>query len=196
MRDVYRFWAPVYDAVFGPAFRRARGRAIELLELRPGERVLLSGVGTGLDLPLLPGGVDAVGVDLSEDMLKRAREKTSPAKVELRAMNAQELEFEEASFDAAILNLIVSVVPDGARAFAEAYRVVRPGGRIVVFDKFLPEGREASIADRALGAVVRRLGTDPNRKLSDVLGAAKSQVTHEEPSVMRGRYRIVIVRRR
>ena len=74
-RFIYRLWAPVYDATVGRFFLPGRKRAIELLDLQPGERVLLVGVGTGADLLLLPQGVRAIGVDISPDMLARARRK-------------------------------------------------------------------------------------------------------------------------
>ena len=64
-RVVYRLWAPVYDATVSHLFMPGRHRAIQLLALQPGERVLLVGVGTGADLPLLPPGVQAMGTDLS-----------------------------------------------------------------------------------------------------------------------------------
>src|SRR5512137_204275 len=72
---IYRLWAPVYDATVGHFFLPGRERAMELLNLQPGERVLLVGVGTGADLPLLPAGVTATGIDLSPDMLAKARQK-------------------------------------------------------------------------------------------------------------------------
>lgn len=110
-------------------------------------------------------------------------------------MDAQALEVNDGSFDAALLNLIVSVAPDGARAFSEARRAVRPGGRIAIFDKFLPEGRAPSILERTVGAVARRLGTDPNRTLSSILADARREVVLDEPSLLRGRYRIVLLRK-
>ena len=70
---IYRLWSPVYDLVFTRLFAAGRHRALQLLDLKPGERVLIVGVGTGADLPLLPRGVRAIGVDLSRDMLARER---------------------------------------------------------------------------------------------------------------------------
>jgi phosphatidylethanolamine/phosphatidyl-N-methylethanolamine N-methyltransferase len=61
---IYRIWAPIYDAALGHFFMPGRKRALELLNLKPGEKVLLVGIGTGADLPFMPAGVDAIGVDL------------------------------------------------------------------------------------------------------------------------------------
>jgi ubiquinone/menaquinone biosynthesis C-methylase UbiE len=74
-RFIYRLWALVYDITVGHFFLPGRVRAIEVLNLQPGERVLLVGVGTGADFPLLPQGIQAVGVDISADMFAKARQK-------------------------------------------------------------------------------------------------------------------------
>jgi hypothetical protein len=73
---------------------------------------------------------------------------------------------------------------------------VRPGGRAVIFDKFLPAAGRLSLLRQAIGAVVRALGTDPNRRLSQILaGAPGLVVERDEPSLLRGQYRIVLLRK-
>ena len=95
-----------------------RKRALELIDLQRGEKVLLVGVGTGADLPLLPTGVEATGIDLSPEMLAKARLKLDlcSAAVKLIEGDAQKLLVDEASFDAVILNLILSVIRTGMPA--------------------------------------------------------------------------------
>ena len=193
-QTIYKLWAPVYDRVMGPFAGKARRRAIELLNLRAGERVLLTGVGTGLDLPHLKPGVKATGIDLSPAMLHKARAKVDGQDVTLSEMNAQALNFPDDSFDVVILNLILSVVPDGAAAFQEAWRVLRAGGRIVIFDKFAPEGKQPSAVRRGLGHIIALFGTDPNRRLSDVIGRSHDmKIERDEPSLLHGQYRIVLL---
>ena len=122
---------------------------MEILNLQPGERVLLVGVGTGEDLPLLPTGISATGIDLSPDMLAKARKKLPlPGRdVTLLQGDAQHLLVDEAGFDAVVFNLVLSVITDGKACFRENLRALKPGGRAVVFDKFLPdEGRLNSMA--------------------------------------------------
>jgi phosphatidylethanolamine/phosphatidyl-N-methylethanolamine N-methyltransferase len=141
-RFIYRLWSPIYDGLFDRFFYPpGRRQAMQILDLHPGERVLLAGVGTGADLPLLPKGVRAVGVDLSPDMLARARAKLPLADrdVILVQGDAQALPLAAEQFDAALLNLVLSVVPDGAACLRETRRTLRPNGRAVVFDKFLPD---------------------------------------------------------
>ena len=129
-RWIYRLWAPVYDATVGRFFLPGRKRAIELLDLQPGERLLLVGVGTGADLPLLPQGIQVVGVDLSPEMLAQAQKKLSlpGLAVSLIQGDAQRLLVQEASFDAVIFHLILSVIPDGRACFRENLRSPQAGG--------------------------------------------------------------------
>jgi phosphatidylethanolamine/phosphatidyl-N-methylethanolamine N-methyltransferase len=194
---IYRTWAPIYDAVMRPVYGRARRRAIELLNLQAGEKVLIPGIGTGLDLPFIPPGVQLTGIDLSPAMLGKARAKAAGRSITFALMNAQALQFPDRAFDVVILNLILSVVPDGATAFAEAWRVLRPGGRLAIFDKFLPEGGKLSPLRNLLGHALRSIGTDPNRRLSEILGgAAGLAIDRDESSLLNGQYRILLVRKR
>jgi phosphatidylethanolamine/phosphatidyl-N-methylethanolamine N-methyltransferase len=195
--QIYRTWAPIYDAVMRPVYGRARRRAIELLNLQAGEKVLIPGIGTGLDLPFIPPGVQLTGIDLSPAMLGKARAKAAGRSITFALMNAQALQFPDRAFDVVILNLILSVVPDGATAFAEAWRVLRPGGRLAIFDKFLPEGGKLSPLRNLLGHALRSIGTDPNRRLSEILGgAAGLAIDRDESSLLNGQYRILLVRKR
>ena len=189
---IYHFYAPVYDFVFGPVLGAARKRSIQLLALQPGEHLLIPGVGTGLDLPLLPLGSRVTATDLSQDMLAQACAKTNGRDLTLMVMDSQDLQFPARAFDAVLLNLILSVVPDGALAFQEAWRVLRPGGRMVIFDKFLPEGKAITPFNRTAGKMISALGTDPNRRLSDLIrGVGGLIMEANEPSLLHGRYSIV-----
>lgn len=194
-RFVYWLWAPIYDAALERLFRQGRRRAMEQLGLQAGERVCFVGVGTGADLLYLPEGVNGVGVDLSEAMLARAERKLPIAgcEIELRVGDAQALPLDDGAFDAVVLNLILSVVPDPARCMAEAIRVLRPGGRIVVFDKFLPDGTEPTWGRRLSNIVSTRLGTDLNRRLGDILSGVSCPIVHDEPSMFRGMYRVILL---
>lgn len=195
-QSIYRFYAPNYDLFFGRPYESARRRTVNLLELQPGERLLISGVGTGLDLPMIPSGVDVSGIDISPEMLQQAEWKVSQANIHLIPMDAQNLEFPDESFDAALLNLIVSVAPDGRAVFQEAWRTLKPGGRMIIFDKFAPENRPIGLLREALGGLFRLLGTDVNRKLSDVLEDLDAgEIEINEPSVFFGLYRIVKLRK-
>ncbi len=191
---IYRLWAPIYDVAVTRIFDRPRRRAVELLNLQPGERLLIPGVGTGLDLPHVPAGVSVVGTDISPAMLAKARPKARGRDVTLLEMDAQALNFPDGSFDAVLFNLILTVVPDGAMAFDEGWQVLKPGGRAVIFDKFLPEDSTPTPGRRLLGRVVSALGTDPNRRLSEIIGGVSGlTIERDEPGPLRGQYRILLL---
>lgn len=194
---VYRLWAPGYDKMMDRYFVSGRRRAIELAAMKPGERVLLVGVGTGTDLTLLPEGVHAIGVDLSPHMLAVAAKKIPiPGRdIELKICDAQALPFEAASFDCIMLDLILGVVPDPHLCLAEALRVLKPEGRIVIFDKFVSDSGKIPLPRRFFNVFSTLCGTDINRRLGDMLKGQKCIVAINEPSMFNGMFRVIMLRK-
>jgi ubiquinone/menaquinone biosynthesis C-methylase UbiE len=194
---IYQLWAPIYDATVDRFFVPGRKRALELLDLRAGERVLLAGIGTGADLPFIPECVFMTGVDISPHMLAKAREKRIPdtSSLVLVQGDAQALLVEKASFDAVIFNLILSVIPDGNACLISTTRALKPGGRAVVFDKFLPEGTNPSLGRRIMNFFSTLFGTNINRRLSDLMKDSSCEITYQEPSIAGGLYRIILLKR-
>jgi phosphatidylethanolamine/phosphatidyl-N-methylethanolamine N-methyltransferase len=196
-RFIYRLWSPVYDSTVGHFFLPGRKRALALLDLQPGEHVLLVGCGTGADLPFLPEGVEAVGIDLSPEMLARAHARLPlPGRsVTLIMGDAQHLLVEEFSFDTVIFNLILSVIPDGATCLRENLRALKPGGRAVIFDKFAADGGKTSPIRRALNWFSTLLGTDITRRFCDLSAGISCIIVHDEPSLLRGTYRVILMKK-
>lgn len=192
---IYRLWAPVYDSTINHFFIPGRKRAIELLDLQSGEKVLLIGIGTGPDLPFLPAGVEATGIDLSREMLAKARLKLDrcPASVKLIEGDAQTLLVEPNSFDVVILNLILSVIPDGNACLKSALQALKREGRAIIFDKFLPEGRLLSPIRKFINYFSTFLGTDINRQLSDIMKDCSCRITCDEASILGGMYRVILL---
>lgn len=194
LKHTYTLIAPFYDLAIDAATRGARARSLAALPAAPG-RVLLLGVGSGLDLPLLPRQHAYVGLDLTAAMLRRARPRT--AGLDFRAVqgDAQRLPFAAASFDHAVLHLILAVVPDPPACLAETMRVVRPGGTLLVFDKFLRPGERAPLR-RALNPLVRHIATRTDVVFEDVLRACSGlTVEDDRPALAGGWFRLIRLRR-
>lgn len=192
-RFIYRLWAPIYEAVLGGFFKPGRKCAIATADLCTGDRVLLVGVGTGSDLPLLPPGISVTGIDLSGEMLARANKKLPLPGIETRLIqgDAQTLLVEEGEFDVVFFNLILSVIPDGRICFEQNLRALRPGGRVIVFDKFLPENGELSNGRKLLNFSSTLLGTDITRRFSDLIKVSDVIIEADEPSLLNGMYRVI-----
>lgn len=157
----YGRWAPVYDAVFGPVFRQGRQAAVQAAE-RVGGRILEVGVGTGLSLPSYGKGNRIVGIDISEPMLAKARERVERLKLSqveaIETGDAERLEFPDESFDVLVAQYVVTAIPNPERALDEFVRVVRPGGEIILTTRIGAEAGLRGTIERALMPVTSRLG--------------------------------------
>lgn len=194
LKTSYTLIAPVYDAAIDRATRAARATSLAHLPAAPG-RVLIDGVGTGLDLPLLPPQHHYVGLDLTAAMLARARPRAGHLDFRAVQGDAQRLPFDDAAFDHAVLHLILAVVPNPNACLAEVARVVKPGGTVLVFDKFLKRGQPALLR-RLANPLVRRLATRLDVVFEDVLGDAPAlALEHDQPMLAGGWFRLIRLRR-
>lgn len=194
----YTVWAPIYDVLASPVgFDRARRRSIDGLGLAAGDRVLLVGAGTGLDLEFLPKDVEITAIDVTPAMLSRLERRATELKVavDARVMDARRLAFPDVSVDAVIAHLVLAVMPEPERGVREIARVLKPGGRVAVFDKFLPEGERPSIGRRLLNLVARPLFTDLNRHLGRLIAGSGLEVIRDEPAAFAGWYRVITLRK-
>lgn len=195
LRLSYTLLSPFYDLVVGAAFRSARRAS--LAALQGGERgaVLINGVGTGLDLPCLPGGHRYVGLDLTRAMLARSRRRAGDHDFSAVQGDSLALPFRDASFDHAVLHLILAVVPDAARALAETARVVRPGGGILIFDKFLRHGQRAPLR-RFFSPLAARVATRLDVVFEDALERVPGlRVVSDAPAAAAGWFRAIRLER-
>lgn len=195
LRLSYTFIAPFYDAFLAAATRAARRRSLSGLGTHAPLDVLINGVGTGLDLPHLPPQHRYTGLDLTPAMLGKALPRA--AGLDLRAVlgDAQRLPFADASFDAVVLHLILAVVPEPARCLRESARVLRRGGTLLVFDKFLRPGERAAWK-RALNPISRRLATRLDVVFEEVLAVVPALgVESDESASAGGWFRLIRLRK-
>jgi len=197
LKTAYTLIAPIYDAAVATATGTMRRRSLEQLAgLSPGE-VLLSGIGTGLDLPWLPSIHRYTGIDLTPAMLERARRRARDAGVAIRLEvgDAMALPYAGDSFDCVVMHLILAVVPAPERALAESARVLRPGGRILLLDKFLRAGQRAWLR-RAISPLAGRVATRTDVVFEQVLaGCPGLEVESDEPVLAGGWFRQIRLRK-
>lgn len=175
VRAAYRRWAGVYDAVFGGVSAWGRRRAVAEANRRPGARVLEVGVGTGLALPHYDIEKRITGIDLSAEMLARARDRVKASRLTnveaLLEMDAEQTSFPDGSFDIAVAMFVASVVPHPRKLLLEMRRVVRPGGHILFVNHFAAERGPRWWAERALAPASRALGWHPDFSIDALLDA-------------------------
>jgi phosphatidylethanolamine/phosphatidyl-N-methylethanolamine N-methyltransferase len=173
VRAAYRRWARVYDATFGGVSAHGRRAAVAAVNALPGARVLEAGVGTGLALPHYAADKRVTGIDLSPEMLARARARTAALRLRtveaLLERDAEATGLPAASFDVAVAMFVASVVPHPRRLLAELQRVVRPGGRILFVNHFAATAGPRWWIERALAPASRALGWHPDFPLAALL---------------------------
>jgi len=161
VEGVYDKLANVYDLIFGPTLHPGRLRAIERMNIQPGERVLEVGVGTGINLSLYPREATVTGIDFSSSMLEKARERAArkdAAPVRLLQMDAADLKFADNAFDIVYAPYLISVVPDPVKVAQEMRRVCRPGGRIIFLNHFLSPNPILSRIERLISPFTVHIG--------------------------------------
>lgn len=195
VRAAYRRWAGVYDEVFGAVSGPARRAAVAAVNATPGNSVLEVGVGTGLALPHYLREKRITGIDLSTDMLERARSRVKRealANVEqLLELDAEATGFEEGQFDIAVAMFVASVVPNPRQLAAELRRVVRPGGTILFVNHFAAEGGPMAWIERALAPASRALGWHPDFAIERLIPAENRGALSVAPMRPFGLFRLV-----
>lgn len=168
----YALYSPVYDLIFERIFHPGRVAAVKLLDIRPEERVLEVGIGTGLNLPLYPPYCRLTGIDLSEKMLDKAQEKIVELGLHnatLKVMDAAAMDFGDDEFDGALATYVISAVPDPLGVLREIRRVVKPGGGIVVLNHFRSNSRVIGTFEDVVSPLCTRLGWKSNLALEPLL---------------------------
>ncbi|CAN5787202.1 class I SAM-dependent methyltransferase [soil metagenome] len=194
----YRRWAPIYDRTFGAITRPGRRRAVGYSNRQAG-RVLEVGVGTGLSLRDYAPHLRVSGIDVSAEMLAKARAKVAAEGLghveDLREMDARAIDYPDAAFDLVVAMYLVSVVPEPERVVAEMARVCKPGGEVLVVNHFAREAGILARLERALAPFADRLGWHSDFRVERVLGAGILRVEARETYPPFGMFTLLRLRR-
>jgi phosphatidylethanolamine/phosphatidyl-N-methylethanolamine N-methyltransferase len=180
---VYSNYAGVYDQIFGRVFHESRESAVRCLDVKPNERILEVGIGTGLSLPLYPSDCTVVGIDLSAGMLEKARQRQRVhqlTNVRLMRMDAGQMEFPDDSFDTVMAAYVVTAVPDYRKVVSEMIRVCRPGGRIIMLNHFSNGNKLIAAVEKVISPLCKHLGFRTDLSLNTVLEGTSLLVARKE----------------
>ena len=204
LRHSYTLLAPIYDLMVRRATHGLRKRSLDRLGDVTGQTILVAGIGSGLDIPLLPSGANYIGVDITLAMLRQARalqaRQHQGLRVALHVGDVMALPYPAQAFDTVIMHLILAVVPHPERALAEAARVLKPGGHILILDKFLQRGQHAPLR-RWLSPLLGQIATRTDVVFEDVLAACQQtaqprlSVISDMPVLAQGWFRNILLKK-
>lgn len=196
LQTSYRLIAPIYDFFLSKATAVSRQRNLSRLPQQGKGHVLISGAGTGLDFPFLSPNHDYTAMDFTGAMLLRSRNKAKNLNVSLVQGDSMSLPFADESFDCVVLHLIVAVVPNSVLCLTEAARVLKPGGNILIFDKFLQRGQRAWLR-RSLNFITARFATRMNVVFEEVLDSTPElRLVSDEDAMAGGWFRLIELRKK
>lgn len=193
----YTLYTPIYDLLVGKIFTGSRRKSIEMLQVRPGEKVLLVGAGTGLDFDFLPKDARLYAGDITPSMVSKMqiRAKKLGLNATVEVMDGQNLSFPDNYFDKVILHLIVAVIPDPVTCLQETERVLKPGGEAVIFDKFRPQNQELSKFRAFFNKLTSFLFSDITRVIEKLLAQTNFRIDQDIPANFNGNFRILKIRK-
>jgi phosphatidylethanolamine/phosphatidyl-N-methylethanolamine N-methyltransferase len=172
VRHAYRRWAPVYDFTFGTVAEAGRKHTVRIINRRRG-RVLEVGVGTGLSLPCYEKHLTVTGIDLSPEMLGKAKARVERRRLDnvsgLHEMDAGALAFPDESFDTVVAMYVMTVVPDAAKVMRELERVCATGGEVILVNHFSQEEGLRGLIERKLAPFANLIGWHSVFSLDNVM---------------------------
>lgn len=198
LKHSYTLLAPIYDSIVSGPIDTFRETSLARIRDVDNAKILVNGIGSGLDIPYLPVGAKYTGTDITSAMLKRAvkRAQDSSLNIDFQLADSQALPFDDNSFDAVIMHLILAVVPQPELALKEACRVLKPGGHIYIFDKFIRPGQLAPTR-RLLSLFLMHIATRTDVVFEKVLNACPQlEIIHDKPALARGWFRLIELKKK
>lgn len=196
VRRTYGRYAPWYDWLFGAVLEPGRRRLTQAASALQPQHLLEVGVGTGLTLAHYPAEARVTGIDVSDQMLARARQRAQalPARqIELRAMDAERMDFADASFDCVTVPYVLSVTPHPAQLVSELRRVCRKGGHILILNHF-SGSRFWWALERCVTSVADRIGFRSDFSYEEHVLTHDWQVVSVQPVNLLGLSKLVVLR--
>jgi phosphatidylethanolamine/phosphatidyl-N-methylethanolamine N-methyltransferase len=184
VRRAYARWAPVYDVTFGRIAEAGRNRTVEHINQYEG-RVLEVGVGTGMSLPHYKRRLKITGIDLSPEMLKKARRRVVRDRLDhveaVLEMDASDMNFPDNSFDIVVAMYVLTVVPDPIKVMRELERVCRPGGQVIVVNHFSQNHGVRGVVEKAMGRFGEALGWRPEFPVETLMVCDRLKLVESQP---------------
>ena len=190
----YTLYEPIYDWA-AKILDRSRKRSIQQLNVQPLEKVLIVGAGTGMDLDHLPHGCVITATDITPAMVRRINSRNLKLNHQLEAMvmDGQNLNFENVSFDKVILHLILSVIPNPIKTIREAERVLKPGGRIAIYDKFVHPNKKASNTRKFFNLFTNLFFSNITRNFETIISHTSLKIVSDQKADLGGNFRIILL---
>ncbi len=198
----HRLWdlySHVYDLITSSYLKTAIKEYVkEVLstssEDKPLNNLLIIGIGTGECLKYIDKPIKITAIDYSPSMLKKASRKIKAHhNVSLVRMDAQKLKLDDESFEIVLMPLILAVVKESHICLKEAVRVLKPKGRLIIFDKFINRNEEPNIVKKILNIILNLFATKINLNLYKLIEGLNLRVIEERQILFFGWLKIFVL---
>lgn len=192
----YTLYAPAYDWA-AKILSRSREKSLTQLNIKKDDKILILGAGTGLDLEFIKIDCAIVAIDITPSMVKRIEKRNEKLNHQLvtKVMDGQNLSFQNEYFDKVILHLILSVIPDPVKTLLEAERVLKPGGKITLYDKFVPKYRKPSRVRKTFNLFTNLFFSNITRSFEKINSYSSLKVLNDEKADLGGTFRIILLKK-
>lgn len=197
IRKVYNIYASFYDFLFGSIFNPGRLSCVGIINNSAPQNatILEIGIGTGLSLPLYRKDLHITGIDISDKMLEKAKElaieKKLNDRVQLKVMDAADLEFEDNSFDYIVAMYVASVVPDVHLFLEEIARVAKPNAKVIFVNHFASEHRIVNFFERKLAPLNNLIGFKSDFSIHSLLNYKKLTLINSHKTNLFGYWKLL-----
>lgn len=199
LKHSYTLLSPIYDWVVSTPTEKARKQSLQqIAKEMSGKHILINGIGSGLDIPFLNKDANYTGTDITPAMLNRAqrRAQQTGTKITLQQADVMALPYTDNSFDAIVMHLILAVVPQPLLALQEACRVLKPGGKIYILDKFIKPGDRATLL-KLINTMLRHIATRTDVVFEELHECCDELLlVRDEPAMLGGWFRHIELQKR